>query len=92
MEKAYVSLSVMWTLLPAELDAFKVFFHDTLGQGTASFRIELRYPRNSDLDDWIVRFDGTGYEMDYLDGAWSVRSGLVLLSSAYVDDPAPEVI
>lgn len=76
-----VTLPVSWMLTPEQYDAFKAFFLEDLGSGAALFLMELRYPRNSALSEWTVRFV-EGYESRYLDGVWEVRAELDLLQTA----------
>jgi len=84
-----VGASVQWVLSISEYEAFKAFFLDTLGNGASLFLIELRYPRATDLTEWMVRFTSS-YAADYQDGNWVVEADLdiVRLSLAGAD-PSP---
>lgn len=75
----YRSMSAGWVLNIQEFDAFKTFFNDEIGNGAALFRIELRYPKNSELTQWAVRFGEDGYEAQQLDGNWSISANLDLV-------------
>lgn len=77
--KTYSQIRVRWVLTSASsYEAFSSFFADDLGNGISAFAIDLRYPRNSSLEEWMVRFLA-GYEMDYEDGAWIIHAELDLI-------------
>ena len=86
--KAYFSITMQWVLKPSELEAFQTFFDTTLGNGTAAFSIELRFPKNSELTEWMVRFDGDGYQTQYQDGLWQVSADLDLITPIVLEDEA----
>lgn len=86
-DKTYVSASCSWVLDIAQMDSFKTFFEDTLGNGAAAFSIELRYPRNSTLDFWETRFTGE-YQATYQDGLWQVSAELDILNLVSLAEPA----
>ncbi len=85
-EKSYVGLNVDWVLTPGQFDAFKAFFQDDLGNGTASFKMELRYPLNSNLTWWQVRFI-EDYEAFCLERFYRVRCSIDLVQKL---DPIEE--
>lgn len=74
----YSELQIAWRLTPTEYGNLKSFFLTTLGNGAARFQIELRYPKNSSVSEWIVQFIG-GFDAQYGDGIWSLSSNLDLL-------------
>lgn len=86
-DKFYVPASVSWRLTEAQYAAFQTFFADTLGNGAAAFSLELRYPKNSALSVWMVRFIG-GYSCEYLEGIWSVTGRIDLIDKSEVDAEA----
>jgi hypothetical protein len=78
---------VSWVLGLVEHDDFATFFETTLSNGAAVFALDLKYPRNSTLEEWAVRFIG-GYESDYLDGMWQVSAALDLVRRTIVTTTA----
>lgn len=78
-EKNYPTLQVEWVLNDDQLVIFKSFFKEDLGNGIAHFSIELRYPKNSDLDEWSVRFVG-GYQTIHEEGLWRVQASLLVIN------------
>jgi hypothetical protein len=90
-ERVHVNLSVKWTFARAEMKTFLAFWEDTLGNGTASFKIELRYPKGSALDTYIVKFIT---ELDVVtadQGIWDVAASIQIVQSATVEDKSPIV-
>jgi hypothetical protein len=87
--KYYVAASVSWRLADAELADLRTFFESTLGNGSSAFGIELRYPKNSALSTWLVRFVG-GYSAEFMEGLWAVSSRLELLEK--VEELTPAVL
>jgi len=77
--RSYTAISVSWVLTREQYEAFQEFFADTLGNGVSQFKLELRYPLNSALTWWAVRFED-GYESDYDDGMWRVETMLLLVN------------
>jgi len=53
----YTVLEVSWRLTHTEWGLFKTFW-EGLGNGTAKFAMELRYPKTTDLDVWVCQFLG----------------------------------
>lgn len=78
-QRSYSMLSVGWVLTEAQYQDLCDFFLGDLGNGTAQFKIELRYPKNSELTEWSVRFGG-GYEASREEGYWTVRASLELVN------------
>lgn len=78
-QKSYYGLAVTWVLNPAEKAEFVSFYTETLHNGASAFAIELRYPKNSELTEWMVRFSGEGYDMTWADGNWSISTALDLI-------------
>lgn len=76
--RTYATLTVMWVLTDAQYRAFKDFFADDLGNGTAQFKMDLLYPANSELKAWAVQFE-EGYEASYEEGMWTIQSQLNLV-------------
>jgi hypothetical protein len=77
-QKSYVVLRVGWFLDESQNNALKSFFFYTVYNGTAPFSLELRYPQNSALATWMVRFL-EGLEMEHIDGGWKVTGTLELI-------------
>jgi len=86
-DKYYIPLLVSWRLNEAELAALRRFFETALGNGSAAFALELRYPKNTELTTWKVRFVG-GYSCEFLDGLWAVSARLDLLDKDELEDQA----
>lgn len=78
-QRSYSMLSVEWVLTDAQFAALKAFVAEDLGNGTAGFKMELRYPKNSELKWWEVRLDG-GYMAAHEDGMWQVQGVLELMN------------
>jgi hypothetical protein len=81
---AYATLGVEWVFTVAEYATFQQFW-SYLGNGCAQFRIPLRYPEDSILTPWIVRFLGE-FTSQPLDGMWSVKAKIELTKKGYVND------
>lgn len=76
----YNSIAVKWNFTLTEYDDFQTFVQDTLGNGTASFTINLKYPENSVLTGWQVRFASEGWEATYMDvPRWEISATLDLI-------------
>jgi len=54
--QTYAELTVRWKFTRAEYTAFRTFWETTLNLGASSFEIELRYPKATALDEWVVKF------------------------------------
>ena len=52
----YQVLSIRIKLNTTDHDTFRSFYIDDLGNGTATFALELRFPKNTALANWQVRF------------------------------------
>lgn len=85
--KAYDTLRVTWLLDTAQLVAFQSFYNDDLRVGIACFSMELKYPKNSALDTWLVRFHA-GHSTTYIDGIWKVEAELEILNPSTVNAKA----
>lgn len=81
---SYTDLSVTWMLSETEHDAFETFFSTTLGNGTAQFQIELKFPTQSALVQWAVRFLGE-FTATHLDGFWQVQAAMRLVIPIVID-------
>lgn len=77
--RSYAGLAVQWVLTRAQFTVFKDFFTTDLGNGIAHFQIELRYPYNNQLTNWIVRFVA-GYNAEHSDGFFTVQADLDLVN------------
>lgn len=75
----YRNLSVAWMLTDDQHEDLKTFFQDELGNGAAQFKIELRYPLNSELTEWACKFTG-GFLSTRKDGLWDVQTSIQLIS------------
>lgn len=76
--KNYHSLPVKWVFTTAEYNTFKSFFKNTL-RASSAFSIELRFPKNSALSEWIARFISDGFEATPEEGMWVVDALLDLV-------------
>lgn len=85
-QAAFGSINASWVFNPEEVDGFEAFFIDVLGNGAASFQIDLKFPKNSELTRWVVRFVG-GYRSQPMDDVWRVEAQLYLIWPADVLDP-----
>lgn len=86
--QTYATVSVRWKFEPDEWLEFLDFWEDNLGCGSAAFAIELRYPKISALDTWLVKMI-TGLEVETIDNAiFEVSTTLQLISLATVDAKA----
>jgi hypothetical protein len=77
--KSYCILSVAWNFDDDEFEAFKLFVLNSLGNATSQFKIELRFPKNTELTEWAVRFE-SGYQANQNDGVWNVIAALELVN------------
>lgn len=77
-EKAYVELQVHWTFDLTQYATFRAFMQNDLGNGAAIFGIQLRYPQNSALTWWQVRFIGDVVP-SYEEGHWFVDASFDLI-------------
>jgi len=77
--RSYAVASVSWILTQTEYELFETFFLNTLGMGIAVFDIQLRYPLNSALTHWAVRFQGD-YESEKDDTMHNVRAVLDIVN------------
>lgn len=88
--KSYPMANLTWIFTQVQYYAFLAFYDAGLGLGTASFRINLRYPLNTDLTEWVVRFVGEGMTARQLVGAWQVTASVELLGRFIISDPSVE--
>lgn len=86
--KSYPMMNLTWIFTQVQYHAFVEFYETDLGLGTASFRMNLRFPFNNSLTEWVVRFMGEGFSARQLDGAWQVTADAELLTPFIMDDPA----
>lgn len=86
--KAYPMASLSWIFTQVEYYAFVNFYTNDLGLGTASFRMNLKYPFNNFITEWVVRFMGDGFRARCLDGAWHVAADAEMLGPYIMPDPA----
>lgn len=82
----YQQLFLKWVFDPFQYPAFQSFYIDDLGNGTATFALELRYPKNSSLTTWQVRFLGD-INKTYNDGKWTVTGVVCLLQPVIIVEP-----
>ncbi len=82
--KSFQALGVRWILTPGQYTDFREFFYTNLGNGAARFSIQLRYPKNSTLDDWDVRFTA-GWKATHMEGLWQVEAQLDLVQKMVID-------
>lgn len=84
LKTSYDQIYVNWVLTRSQYAAFQHFFLDDLGNGVAKFTIPLRYPKNTELRTWIVRFVA-GYQPNEQDGVWTVFANLDLIGENEVN-------
>lgn len=71
----YPALSLSWVLTPTQYAAFTTFFEDTLFDGMAIFALALRFPVNTSLKTWGVRFEGNFSSIQSeRNGMWKVEA------------------
>lgn len=85
--KAFDSIIVQWHLSTVQYAAFRTFFVSSLNIGTSQFSIDLRYPKNSELAAWIVRFVG-GFNAQWINGKFVISAKLDLFNTLAVEEPA----
>lgn len=78
-ERSYNTLTVTWVLTGSQYAAFKAFHKTDLGNGAAHFKLELKYPKDTELTAWEVSFSG-GFAATYNDGLWQVEAVLHLVN------------
>lgn len=78
---AYADLSVVWVLTPRQYALFRTFYDTTLSNGATQFEIELRYPKNTELTEWVVRFQA-GFDATYQEGIWNLSAGMEIFRPA----------
>jgi hypothetical protein len=83
------ALQVVWVLDVGQMDLFKAFYAGTgesgLDMGAKRFRMELRYPMNSELTEWNCRFVG-GYLVDQNHNMSTITAQLQLLEESILGD------
>jgi len=87
----YATVNVVWRLSPDEYLALVTYWDETLRNGTAKFTMELRYPKNSALDTWIVQFLGELEVTPIENGIREVVAVLQILTLAVVTDKAATI-
>ncbi|QDP54893.1 MAG: hypothetical protein Unbinned3891contig1000_91 [Prokaryotic dsDNA virus sp.] len=85
--KNYREIQLQWRLGVAQWDAFEYFYRTTLGNGSASFKIELRYPKNSELTEWVLKLMGS-ISSQYVDGIRFVSATGYLMEKVSQADAA----
>lgn len=86
--KGNLSISVSWILTMEEYDIFRDFYRDALGNGTAIFELELKYPKHSTLTAHAVRFRG-GYTATPNDCIWNITTELDVVNPIQLGSLAP---
>lgn len=83
---SYVGVQVRWHFDANQFQTFESFFSVTLHCGVSQFLLTLRYPQNTELTSWAVRFV-EGYEsLPFDDSRWEVRAPLLLVQTAILSD------
>jgi len=77
--RSYNTLNVGWCFTEEQFDRFQNFVLYDLGNGTAQFKLELKFPKNSALTEWAVRFEAS-YEAEHDDGVWKTTAALELVN------------
>lgn len=80
------TIKATWFFTSVQYYAFQSLYQDALGCGTAQFRMNLRYPKNTELTEWVCRFAGEGYGASYLEGVWQVAANLELIGPYLLSD------
>lgn len=84
----YATINVTWNFTKSQYSAFLSYWEETLGGGSAKFALELRYPKISDLDTWMVQFLGN-LQVDSIENTvWKVSATLQVLHITTVADAA----
>lgn len=89
-QKSYTGVAVVWILADTEYALFKTFFESTIDVGAALFKMDLRFPQNSALQEWAVRFV-EGYDAAHIDGNWRISANLDLINLTTLPDGAPQL-
>jgi len=77
--RPYPVIQAVWVLTNEQFSTFETFWETNLGHGVAWFTLDLRYPKNSSLSNWVVRFEGE-YQAEKLDQElWQITAPLILL-------------
>lgn len=76
--RVYHGMPVQWVFSHSEYLAFKTFYKDTI-RCVSAFSIELRFPKNSALSEWMARFVSEGFEATPEEGMWRVDAMLDLV-------------
>lgn len=80
-------IQATWALTNSEYKALVEFYSNVVYGGAAAFAVELRYPLNSDLTEWQVRFTSELTTM-HMEGHWMVECGLRLIRPTAIAEPA----
>lgn len=86
--QTFATIGLVWKFNAEEFVAFREFWEADLGCGTASFAIELRYPKISELNTWIVKLVSELSIDDTEHVILEVTARVQLLSLATVPDKA----
>jgi hypothetical protein len=84
----YLPCRLVWNFDAWEFHTFEQFAGEVLYNCAHPFNIQLRYPKNSVLSGWVVRFI-SGYETDVIDRMWTVTAEIVLMRPIYIAAEAP---
>ena len=82
--RSYKTLELSWNFTEAQFSTFRDFFEDDLGNGSAQFQIELRFPLTSELTAWAVRFTG-GFNSVKLEGLRKVNATIDLVTPIIIE-------
>jgi len=89
--QTFATIGIVWKFTPEQFTEFKEFWEDNLGVGAAVFAIELRYPKISELNTWLVKMVSELSIEDTDHEIYEVTARVQVLSLATVDDKAPIV-
>ena len=84
----YAAVNVRWKLDEDEYLEMVTYWDTTLGNGTAKFTMEIRYPQNSALSTWICQFVGALEVVPIENGIREVVATLQILTLSVVTDKA----
>lgn len=88
----YPVLNVGWRLSGSQLETFETFWEGTLNNGSATFILDLRYPKNSAVTQWAVQFVSEYQFRMQAPGRYSVEATIQLITKQFaLDDRSPRV-
>ena len=89
--QTFATVAIKWKFNQTEWLIFLNFWENTIGVGAAAFTMDLRYPKISALDNWLVKIvselsvDNTEHTI------WEVSAKIQIISLSVVADKATEL-